>query len=917
MANSNSGFWANFICIVLIIAIVVGLITGNTVLILVPVGLIVGFVLFLVFMGASVKTVKPENFLAMSDDYSCYEKNHVSAAETMLDEMKDERVRLFLNGLISFYGKGTKSNEESGDNSIIACADMDEEQANMYKEMVNAFESLSKCEKIWLVTSKSVSNEIRSSATYSVERKPTAFAFQCFNHVPAKSSDKVPMFRDFEFSYYLYPQFVVKAKNPVNFEVIPVENFELSYSPQRFVESAYEWDWPKDGQVVDHTYQYVNKNGTPDMRYALNKQVPVYLYGRVEFKTLGLTYYTSKAGTAEIFANVFSKMKHAMLTKENEKVEKKANDNTITPQSISFDYIPSSSNISDVDLSHLDPMFADAARLIVSNQSGSTSLIQRKLSIGYNRACRLIDQLEAAGIVGPAKGSKPRLVLIDDEIALENKLQELKNSTKKPARTDIPVPSTSEDIISIRTFSEIDSVAKSLKSYIDLIEKDAQIQKIFAGTDMDVNSTMHIYLLKDIVSAYKELGHSFTLNTLEGQCLAVVEMMLGGIPVEYDIFHSMMTNSSPELSEFKEATIRRLKNIDASSLKSGEKGYNIMNLVAHDRDLQKRFLILLYRYMSLVIKIDNVISDKETAWLNSITQERTIINDSPKKDAKTEKKEEKAVVMPTETKDPIAELNNLIGLASVKTEINNLSNLVKIQKMRESRGMKASNVSYHCVFTGNPGTGKTTVARIVAEIYKQLGVLKKGHLVETDRSGLVAEYVGQTAPKTNAIIDSALDGVLFIDEAYSLIQGGQGDYGKEAIATLLKRMEDDRDRLVVILAGYSKEMGDFINSNSGLQSRFNRYIDFPDYSSDELLQIFKFITKNNDCIASDEALARVKEYVEKAVEHKDQNFGNARFVRNLFEKIITQQANRLTMEQNITNEMLSRIEEDDVIKVSN
>ena len=181
------------------------------------------------------------------------------------------------------------------------------------------------------------------------------------------------------------------------------------------------------------------------MRYALNKQVPVYLYGRVEFKTLGLTYYTSKAGTAEIFANVFSKMKHAMLTKENEKVEKKANDNTITPQSISFDYIPSSSNISDVDLSHLDPMFADVARLIVSNQSGSTSLIQRKLSIGYNRACRLIEQLEAAGIVGPAKGSKPRLVLIDGEVALENKLQELKNSTKNTLEQIFQYPALQDE----------------------------------------------------------------------------------------------------------------------------------------------------------------------------------------------------------------------------------------------------------------------------------------------------------------------------------------------------------------------------------------------------------------------------------------------------------------------------------------
>lgn len=262
--------------------------------------------------------------------------------------------------------------------------------------------------------------------------------------------------------------------------------------------------------------------------------------------------------------------------------------------------------------------------------------------------------------------------------------------------------------------------------------------------------------------------------------------------------------------------------------------------------------------------------------------------------------------------NPIDELNALIGLSSVKTDISDLTNLVKIQKMRESRGMKTSDFSYHCIFTGNPGTGKTTVARIVAEIYKQLGVLKKGHLIETDRSGLVGEYVGQTAPKTNAIIDKALDGVLFIDEAYSLVQGGQNDYGKEAIATLLKRMEDDRDRLVVILAGYTKEMSEFINSNSGLQSRFNRYIYFPDYSSDELLDIFRFITKKNDCVASDEAITKIKEYIEEIVAHKDQNFGNARFVRNLFERIITQQANRLTQETNITNEMLSKIEVVDV-----
>lgn len=259
------------------------------------------------------------------------------------------------------------------------------------------------------------------------------------------------------------------------------------------------------------------------------------------------------------------------------------------------------------------------------------------------------------------------------------------------------------------------------------------------------------------------------------------------------------------------------------------------------------------------------------------------------------------------------ELSKLIGLTSVKTEINNLYNLVTVQKMREYNKMKISSISYHCVFTGNPGTGKTTVARIVADIYKDLGVIKKGHLVETDRSGLVGEYVGQTAPKTNAIIDSALDGVLFIDEAYSLSQGDQNDYGMEAISTLIKRMEDDRDRLVVILAGYKKEMEDFMNANSGLQSRFNRYIEFPDYTSEELMQIFYFIAKKNDYKLSERAAKKIFMVIEDALRKKDDKFGNARYVRNLFEKIITQQANRITSESMITNDMLAQIEEIDVV----
>ena len=235
-----------------------------------------------------------------------------------------------------------------------------------------------------------------------------------------------------------------------------------------------------------------------------------------------------------------------------------------------------------------------------------------------------------------------------------------------------------------------------------------------------------------------------------------------------------------------------------------------------------------------------------------------------------------------------------------------MSNFLKIQQKRKEQGLKASSISYHCVFTGNPGTGKTTVARIVAQIYKDLGILSKGHLVETDRAGLVGEYVGHTAVKTNNIIDSALDGVLFIDEAYSLIGSGN-DFGKEAIATLLKRMEDDRDRLVVILAGYSNEMQDFINTNPGLQSRFNRYIEFPDYSADELLQIFEKNIQKYDYQLDDEALAAMEVYFQYAVDNKDANFGNGRFVRNVFEKTLERQANRLSTDPDLDMDELTRI----------
>jgi type VII secretion ATPase EccA len=300
------------------------------------------------------------------------------------------------------------------------------------------------------------------------------------------------------------------------------------------------------------------------------------------------------------------------------------------------------------------------------------------------------------------------------------------------------------------------------------------------------------------------------------------------------------------------------------------------------------------------------------------TKEKTEAAGQNGSTAQQEKKDSIVVNEPLEG-DPYQELNDLIGLESVKEEVKTLANFVKVQKQREAKGLKTPKLSYHLVFTGSPGTGKTTVARIVGRIYKDLGVLKSGHTVETDRSGLVGRYVGQTAPQTDTVVQKALDGVLFIDEAYALVptDGSSNDYGQEAISTLLKRMEDYRDRLVVIIAGYPKEMKRFIDSNPGLQSRFNRYIDFPDYSADELVEIFMMYVKKNQYTLDDDAKAYLKERLEYAVEHKDRNFGNARYARNQFEKVIQAQANRVAQLKNASTKDLTEITMEDMKSMSN
>lgn len=416
---------------------------------------------------------------------------------------------------------------------------------------------------------------------------------------------------------------------------------------------------------------------------------------------------------------------------------------------------------------------------------------------------------------------------------------------------------------------------------------------------------INMLITADLLKVYQQLGYRFGIDRKESFAIIYLfariylqKITFSELPVAYDRISNSIADYLPLIEK-----------INADNIKSDTLfilGAIINNM---DNEIGKQYHLLLYRYASIIAKADGTITTKETDFLKSIM--------SPWNNeiSKSELESNTATYVSTpEKQGGMEQLTQLTGLELVKNDVATLVNFIKIQKVRASKGMKAPSLSYHCVFIGNPGTGKTTVARILACIYKELGILEKGHLVETDRSGLVAEYVGQTAVKTNKIIDSAMGGILFIDEAYSLVTNSSNDYGKEAIATLLKRMEDDRERLVVILAGYTQEMKEFIDSNPGLQSRFNRYIEFKDYSAEELLQIYLGNLKKYEYVITDGAIEKMKRVINKAIINKDHNFGNARWVRNIFEKTLEIQANRLATDGNISNESLTTITEDDIIE---
>lgn len=331
-----------------------------------------------------------------------------------------------------------------------------------------------------------------------------------------------------------------------------------------------------------------------------------------------------------------------------------------------------------------------------------------------------------------------------------------------------------------------------------------------------------------------------------------------------------------------------------------------------EKVLAKRYYMLAAEQMLKMAKAsENELQKARYARAKSILDFAESITEEKKKVAETSNAESEITVKPSEKislEEAILRLNKLEGLNLVKSQVCDWIDQIKVFKMRKERGMSVPEMSYHLVFTGNPGTGKTTVARLMAQIYCALGILSEGHLVEVDRSDLVAGYVGQTAIKTREILKKAYGGVLFIDEAYSLAKGGGTDFGQEAIDTILKEMEDRRDNLVVIVAGYDNLMQDFIESNPGLRSRFKNFIQFTDYTGKELYNIFLGMCNKSQYAVTSAAREMLLTYFNDLYAKRDKNFGNGRDVRNIFENIVTRQSKRVAKLSNPTNEEITTID---------
>lgn len=423
--------------------------------------------------------------------------------------------------------------------------------------------------------------------------------------------------------------------------------------------------------------------------------------------------------------------------------------------------------------------------------------------------------------------------------------------------------------------------------------------------DIDVKQSLAKLLLacsKEQELIDKDGGHLNVKQVILNNIAGFIDIIsLDHVDLRMDYFNKVFLGSKEKLN-------------DSVSVHSWFSDFEALSLMPIVKALYAQFVYELGRYY-LFNKNDkkDIVKDHFIQYIQLLDikqEEKPLAVDKAKEEVVQNEIE---VESEESLEDLQKQLDCMIGLEGVKQQVHSIINELKIDALRKSKGLKVSNTSKHLVFKGNPGTGKTTIARLLSKIYKQLGILEKGQLVEVDRSEIVAGYVGQTALKTKEKIDEAMGGILFIDEAYTLAKG-ENDFGQEAIDTLLKAMEDHRDEFIVIVAGYDEPMESFLQSNPGLKSRFNEYIHFDDYSEEELFMIFGLLCEQNDFRMDLEAQDTLKSYLNELCNHKPDNFANGREMRNLFDKSKKAHSNRLASLNEISDEDLITFKKDDLLR---
>lgn len=813
--------------------------------------------------------------------------------------------------------------------SIFITYELDEIVHDLQKDLLTAFKQFSNSNKKWQIVNAQRTSDAKYSAGANVTVDRKEIKELSSHKLPSpffETNIKIPFIGLQNTELYFLPDRLLLKRNN-KFAAVQYSNLNIDILPVSFREYS---GVPSDATVADYTYKYVNKSGGADRRFSNNPRIPICAYTEYHFSSdegINEIIMPSKSDALDDFViqlKTIGKLQSGSFNVST-------NEYTLNSELSSSN---GNTNNQQFNIPHYDPLFQEAAQIIVDNQVGSASLLQRKLKLGYNRAGKIIDELEEAQILGSFDGTSRRVLIKNTE-----ELNLLLAVLSEP-HIEMNEFSKKETFITNEYYDLLFEYSHNISLVINKLTSDSEfIQKVqdsLSEPTEDINKFISGCVLFDMIQIFKILNNgSFEKDSMEVFGLIVLSTKIltdnecDYLTLDYNTIKNASKNGFFQQDSYLKHCdvilgLANLKNPFNFSYEGSKDDSDVnsepilsplslpMVLKVTEHSLFSEYSTILYRFATIIAKADNVITKKEEAALKEIYK----ITHNPITEEENKSLSISEINKEESLEDILKELNELIGLDEVKKEVKTLINFVQIQKEREKQGLKSSQISYHCVFTGSPGTGKTTIARLVAKIYKHLGVIEKGQLVETDRSGLVAEYTGQTSVKVDKVVKSALDGVLFIDEAYSLVGENKDDFGKEAVAALIKRMEDNRDRLVLIVAGYSVEMKTFIDTNPGFKSRFNRYIYFPDYIPTELFEIFELLCSNSEYIISSSAKEILIDTFTHLYETKTKDFGNGRLVRNIFEKSIENQSNRIALADKLTKEILTTIEAEDIPNVT-